>query len=442
MTRYQRWVATCAVVLAGCGDSDDGPAGADAAPHVPDAAVPRPDAAPPNPAFHRYTVDDAVDGPAWVTPADLDGDGRLELVVSAFGDTGNLFSGDLRVYARTGDLGAWEHTVIAGDIKFPNQNSVADVDGDGDLDIVLPAGFFACAFFGGPCGAVSWFEQTDTGWERHDVVTGSARFYHRAELFDVDGDGVRDLVTVGETFAPPTTGTATAEWFKGTADGFTGDAHELGAGLGSLVQAFDIDGDGDLDLASAEFFHNDLEGVSFAWLENGGDTWTRHVIDDDSGPSIMLTIVPDLYGDAALYAVGSNHVNDQRNPPDAWPSAVFAFERPADPTQPWPKTTISEGIVSRAGDLTMNRFDAPGPVGVGDIDGDGDLDIAVSGDGDARTFWLEQRPGKTWHTHVLQDDMGQAGGMVVTDLDGDGAAEIVVTSFEADVIHVFEWSPE
>jgi hypothetical protein len=433
--------AAFVLAVSACGGGDSSDPAADASAPVVDAQ-PLVDAAPPSTDFNRFTIDVDIDGPAWVTPADFGDDGSIELVVSSFGDATNLFSGEVRIYSRTGSLDEWQFETLLSDVQFPNQTSVVDVDGDDDLDILVPCGFFVCAFFGDPCGAIVWLEQTESGWESHDVVTANDRFYHNVELFDVDGDGTRDLVTVGETYEPPTTGSATVEWYEGSASGFTATMTELGAGLGSFPRAFDVDGDDDLDLVGAEYFHNDLEDISFAWYERNGTAWTRHVINDDSGPSIMAIMVPDLYGDGVAYAVGTNHVNDQRNPPDPWESAVMAFQIPDDPTQPWPKTQLSEGIRSRAGDLTMNRQDAPGVLGAGDVDGDGDIDIVVSGDGDERTFWLEQLPGKAWSTHVIQEGLGQAGGQVVTDLDGDGDAEILVTSYEADVIYAFEWNPE
>ena len=53
-------------------------------------------------------------------------------------------------------------------------------------------------------------------------------------------------------------------------------------------------------------------------------------------------------------------------------------------------------------------------------------------------YWLEQTAPGVFATHVLEDALGQAGGMVIADLNGDGAAEIVVTGYEDDVIYVYE----
>jgi hypothetical protein len=164
--------------------------------------------------------------------------------------------------------------------------------------------------------------------------------------------------------------------------------------------------------------------------------WTRHVIADDVGPSIQLSLVPDLFGDGVLRAVGSNHTNVNNGEPE---SGIFVYDIPADPkTSPWNGTMISQGIVSVPGSQFAPQA-APGIFGWGDVDGDGDLDIVLSGDGDKRAFVLEQTAPGVFATHVLADPFGQAGGMKVTDLDGDGKAEIVATSYDLNLVAIFEW---
>ncbi len=428
------------VLAIGCG-SDSAPADPDATnnPPVPDAMVVDPADArlPVDSRFQRYMVSNDLDGPAYVAVGDLDGDQTPEIVVASLGVIAGSFQGSLTMYKRGATLGDWTPTTISSDFKFANQPTIVDMDGDGDKDILLPVGFFACKFLAIQCGAVHWFEQTASGWTKHDIVTEQVEFYHSAVLADMNGDKLKDLVTVAEDFDPPSKGSSELQVFYATDDkgNFESTPTVIGAGLGSFPRVHDIDDDGDLDIASAEFFHGD---DSFAWYERTADGWQRHVIDADSGPSIQMTLVPNLYGDGKLRAVGTNHTNTERDPPDAWESAVLVFEIPDDPTQPWIKTKVSEGIVSRKGDLTMNRYDAPGIHGVGDIDGDGDIDIAVSGDGDQRVFWLEQTAPGQFETHVLEADLGQAGGQVITDLDGDGKPEIIVTGYEHRVVYIYE----
>jgi hypothetical protein len=166
-------------------------------------------------------------------------------------------------------------------------------------------------------------------------------------------------------------------------------------------------------------------------------TWARHVIDNTVGPSIKLAFIEDFYGDSVTRAVGSNHTNVANGDPE---SAVYVYDIPDDDTTaPWSREKISEGIVSVPG-TAMAPMAAPGIFGWGDIDGDGDIDIALSGDGDKRFFILEQLGPGQFATVVIEDPLGQAGGMKVVDIDGDGNAEIVVTGYEANAVYVYEWN--
>jgi hypothetical protein len=402
--------------------------------------------------FDRYTVAKSVSGAAFAVIADVNGNGVNDIVVSCFGPLSDLtMKGEVVMFSMGSSLNDWVKSTIVPksiNISFPGAVTVRDMDNDGDMDVFLPSGFLACQSnpLAGNCGALNWFEQTpDGGWIRHSIANNQPLFYHRALFADLNDDGLEDLLTVGEK--KPAVGASSAKvqiFFGDNSDSrFSGTPVDIGPGLGSLPELFDIDGDGDLDILSAEYFHNNGKSVSFAWYEqieapSGNDpgTWTRHVIADDLGPSIQLTLVPNLYGDNVLRAIGSNHsnTNDNANAPE---SQVALFEIPSNVKSKWTYTKISQGIVSKKSPFGAPQG-APGVFAVGDVDGDGDLDVAVSGDGDSRVFLLEQVAPGQWRTHVMHDNMGQAGA-AIGDVDGDGNNEIVFTSYEENIVQVFKW---
>ncbi len=393
----------------------------------------------------RWTIDPGACGAAFVTVADLDDDGAPELLVSRYGKRGTVPFGEVTSYSRDGDLGSWTRSPVAtrdDQVRFPARTGVGDVDGDGDLDVVVPVGFFVCSVVPGisDCGGLLWFENDGGSFIRHDIVAPEETdFYHQALLADLDGDGALDLLSVAEQHEHTAGdgGRAELQLFRNDGAGYSTSAPEpLASGLGTIPRLADIDQDGDLDVYGAEFFRT---GGSFAWIEqvtapsaSDSGSWARHVIDDGVGPAIDLVLVPDLRGDGATVAVGTNHTNPARNEGEPEPN-VYLYEVPADPTAPWDGAPIAHGLVSedRSGQA------APGIVGTGDADGDGDIDLLVSGDGDPRVFLFEQTDDG-FVQHTLEPDLPQAGGMQMADLDGDGDLELIVTGYDDDVVYVYE----
>jgi hypothetical protein len=430
------------------GASQDRPGEGDASSPPPDGTPPANDADKKTLVFKQHVVDAKPDRPAFVTSADLNGDKLPELVVSVFAGSSPTVMGNglLATYSMKskGALGAWSRQVLVSKlkgIKFPNAASAVDVDGDKDLDLFLPYGFLACAPFN--CGGLAWLENTGAakGWKWHDVVAkGSALFYHHVALVDLDGDKVKDAVTVGESKGLLGPGKAETRIFLGDASApcrFKKKAVVVGPGLGSLPTVLDIDGDGDLDIASAEYF---VSGESAAWYERTGASigaWKKHVIASAVGPSIQLSFIKNLHGKGKLVPVLSNHTNTADKPADP-ESGLYLLKIPPDPTKKWVTKKISAGIKSRKSPL-LGPQAAPGVFSWGDLDGDKDIDLLVSGDGDPDIYWLEQLPGGAFKTHVLAKNLPQSG-VTAVDLDGDGVTEAVVSSYEANKLLVFDGS--
>ena len=385
-------------------------------------------------AFTNEVIDPHLVGAAFTTVADINADGLPDPIVSSFGNLsavaaggGVAPTGSIAWYQRTAP-GSWTRHVIADGIIFPNEPRAADIDGDGDLDVVAPGGFFACQLYATVCGSLSWFEQRDGDWFKHVVVQeGGPLFFHRAIPVDWNGDGRLDLVTVGETLV-----SAQARVYLGedSPTRFSSTPLELGPFGGSLPVVEDVDGDGDLDIASAQFFMAD---ASFAWLErvqtSAGDLMVSHTMSATEGGSIMLAKVPGIGW------VGTNHTNTASVPVQP-KEGVYLLAPGADPRLPWSAARISDDrIQSRPHDRGLQG--APGVFGWGDVDGDGDIDLGVSGDGDRRIFLLRNDGGGAWTTIAVADAMGQAGGGQIVDLDGDGRAEMLFSSYDASTVALF-----
>ena len=401
--------------------------------------------------FERITADDNPNKPAFVTVDDLDNDGHLDMIVAQYGPS---LSGNYDIYWGTGDLANWtkETLNIGGDngISFPHLVKVADVNGDGIKDIISPSGFLACLT---KCGNIFWLEGTGerNKWTKHEIIKNNDHFFFDVSLVDIDGDGINDILTNASKKSTLGAQDERLMWLKGTttADRFETTARVIADGNGGPFPRFvDINGDGKKDIAVAQFFNKNISTQgSFLWFEQKStEEWEKHIIDSESGTSFMLEIIDNLYGDGVRRAVGVNHVNsadDTSGPKEG----VFVFDIPSNPKDPWPKTNIATDIKSRKSPLMGNQA-APGLFGYGDITGNGLIDLVVSGDGDSRVFWFEQKPAGTFTQHTLDGvagasvnssgSFGQAGGMQIVDLDGDGKNEIIVTLYEDNKLYIYK----
>jgi hypothetical protein len=372
--------------------------------------------------------------------ADLDGDGQEDLVVTGYGKSENTWTippGSISILdPKSGSLRSILHAEDG--LKFPHRPRPHDVDGDGDLDLIVGLGFFPCTFvpLGQPCGGLVLLMNDGKGhFSREDVIPpGDERFFHGVDVGDVDHDGWPDLVTVAETrSAPWDPGSAQVLVFPGKAGGFGDEGRAIAEGLGPFPQLFDVDGDGDLDVGGASFFG---EKPGFHWLENRGGDFQPRTIDQSAGPAIQMTLSRQFLPAGGVVALGSNHANQKRSPEG--PKPEFALYRaPADPTAQgarWEKEVLLDGFSpeNRAGQLS------PGIFGLGDVSGEGLLDVVLSADGDPRVFLLLQREEGVFAPVLLADDLPQAGGALIHDLDGDGDSDIVMTSYEKDAVVFFE----
>ena len=174
------------------------------------------------PGFPVALVDDISGSPA---VGDVDGDGDLEIVV-------NVRNGNVRAIHHNG-TNLWSRFVANGQFFAPSP-ALADVDGDGKLETFIPS----------TNGKLYCF--THTGADRAGFpVTFSATTYTESSpiIADVDGDGLLDAILGSEE-------KSIWGWNRNgvVLDGFplkTGDA------MRGVPQLADVDLDGDIDLVAA-----------------------------------------------------------------------------------------------------------------------------------------------------------------------------------------------
>lgn len=451
-----------------------------------------------DPTFTRHNVDTTATGAAFTSVGKVFGGERDDIVTSVWGEFDGSRPkgpGSLRIYRPGATLDEWEAITVFGPeagIILPNATTIDDVDGDGDMDLIVPAGhFFGTDTTLDPSlrtlsGSITWWENRgpDAAFVRHDVITEQAGAYHGVQFIDFDGDGIKDLLSVSEEARAPGNqmdDVLSTQFFKGRADHTFEAPVELSDVGGSQPVIHDVDEDGDLDIISARYFDPlrdaqlpfDVPGPAFLWMENSDKDGTLTAADFEV--HTIATLAEVSFGFQIQPVVGfrepgkvswlaTNHANrctfSLLMPAFAAREQVIEFIPGKDITAPWKKKTLSDPatpVPPCPADYGTNRDDylewsdaitsrygpgqgSPGTFGYGDIDGDGDLDLGVSGDGDRRLWWIETADNGNTILHRLTAEgeyFGQSGGGWVADFNGDGVNELVFSSWDQGTVAVW-----
>lgn len=258
--------------------------------------------------FERLVYDAAFGQMHDIISADINGDGKLEIV--AMSDMH-----DLRWYRIPSDPAQpWTHTRIAPGVHAGA--AVGDLNGDGKLDVVRTD---------------VWYENVKgdgSEWVIHPIgpCTPPPADFHpwftfnatRAWICDMDQDGVQDIV-----FTDAEIPGGKIWWMENVnGDGLTWIRHEVPNGDSVRRGAYhtlhvgDFDGDGDLDIFACEMEEVSGKGSPrwFIWenVDGKGQQWKEHVILDVNLGG-HEAVVGDITGRGRLDIIGKPWFPDCRN---------------------------------------------------------------------------------------------------------------------------------
>ncbi|HNP69381.1 MAG TPA: T9SS type A sorting domain-containing protein [Aequorivita sp.] len=347
----------------------------------------------------QRVISTQADGSRIICAADLDGDTKID-VLSA-----NKFGGNLTWYKNMDGLGNFGPQNTIAFLNDTIHVNTADLDGDGDMDVLAVSYFL---------DLVVWYENLDGqgNFSSQKIISNTADGPYRVISADIDGDGDMDIISGSDNtgiawyentdgngsfgpsrviiFAAPnsrsittadidndddmdvvgsTSGSVTVAWYENL-DGLGNFGSQQTITTNGLsvepIFTIDIDGDGDIDLIAAT---GGADKVS--WYENLdglGNFGNENIISDNliGAHSIYSTDI-DNDGDNDILATGGG----------AFDGEIVWFENLDGMGSFGSKKIIS----------TEHQF--PRSVIAADIDNDGDMDVIASSQNDDKIAWYE-----------------------------------------------------
>jgi len=341
--------------------------------------------------------------------------------------------------------------------------AVADLDGDGLLDVVV------CDT---KSNTVSWIRQYPVGIYTETILTKDLIAPAHVQVFDFDKDGDKDLIVGVLGFLYPSNEKIGSVVILENLGSNHFKEHVVAEKIARVsdVRAGDLDGDGDIDLAVAQFGYTDGET---RWIENLGKwQFVSHNLQNLSGPINVILADIDKDGDLDIISLVSQEweeiycfINDGKghfkskliwgsNNEDYGSSGIYicdldkdgdddvlytngdSFNYTVTAARPWHGVQWLENKGNA--NFEFHRIcDLPGAYNVrpADIDKDGDIDLfAVSGFNqwdtpEAQSFiWLENKGNMQFvkrdiankPTHLITLEMG--------DFNKDGLMDMITGS--------------
>ena len=282
-------------------------------------------------------------------------------------------------------------------------------------------------------GAVTRACPSGGGWITEQVATGLPGV-EDAKAADLDGDGVIDVVSCSDG------GGRCYVTFRGAPNVTTTLTGSQGHGRAMQAAIGDISGDGLPDIAFGTRAGSYASPAVIGWLENPGvtartgSTWAYHLVDLAGWVMALVLIDVDHDGDldivtsdrSYVYGPGGTHLWDR-----------YGARWLEQTTAGWVSHAISPPSGSCPVGQPLCATKTPGDERFLTVDGDTVWDCQSStAAAYSRIVKHSTADWLTWTHEVLPPaaNVSHCQGIAITDVDGDGRADVVVSGWKGDAL--------
>jgi hypothetical protein len=328
--------------------------------------------------FTKHILENNFTWAYGVNTADIDGDGDTDILGTA------EMAGKIAWWENLGSGNFSKHTL---DENFNGATSVCaiDIDDDGDLDVIGS----------GDNDNIAWWENSGAdNFTKHMIDT-----YHGAEqicALDLDDDNDVDIVGAMQMDGE------IAWWENNGIQEFTKQSINDAFNDASAVHTADINNDGYIDIVGAATY-----GKEIAWWENNGDkSFVQHVINNNSAwPTSVMAV--DIDGDNDMDIITAESLTSE--------GGIVCYEN--NGLNSFTKFSIDNNIASANSIYAI------------DMDKDGDIDIVAALDIiKGEISWWENKGSNNFVKNTIDADFDNANFVHSADIDGDGDADVVGTA--------------
>jgi len=322
-----------------------------------------------------------------VTAADIDGDGDLDLV------SGNGLT-NVSWWRNTDGLGTFSGELIISSLAMGIRSvAVGDLDGDGDIDVLSASELD---------NTIAWYKNDGLGnFDPQIIISILTSAARSVAVADLDNDGDLDVLSASEFDDK-------IAWYKNDGfGGFGGQNIISSVANGAFwVSTGDLNNDGNMDVLSASFLDDKITW----YLNNGVGGFVEQTAISIFTDGARSVNVADIDGDGDLDVVTAGEIDRQ-----------VAWHR-------------NDGLGNFSAEIVIfTNLNLISYAGTADMDNDGDLDVLSASELDGKIVWYENTNGLgAFSGEIIITNVGGVGANFALPMDYDGDGDLdIIGSFEA-----------